>query len=213
MEKFKTIQENSCKQIIEKKSKFIANAIYVENKEQAEEQIKQISKKYFDARHNCYAYIILDEEHNIIQKCSDDKEPSGTAGSPMLNILSRNELCNVLVVVTRYFGGILLGTGGLVRAYQEATMQALEASKTVQVQIGQELKIELEYKEVENFRYFCKKNLVKITNEEYKNNVEFTIETTKTIAEMLIQKLDNFKFNLIKVEEIREKYIRTDKFP
>lgn len=210
MEKFKTIQENSCKQIVEKKSKFIANVIYVENKEQAEEEIKQISKKYFDARHNCYAYITLDEENNIIKKCSDDKEPSGTAGAPILNILSRNELCNVLVVVTRYFGGILLGTGGLVRAYQEATIQALEASKTVQMQIGQELKIELEYKDVENFRYFCRKNLVKITQEEYKNNVEFTIETTKTITEMLKQKLDNFKFHLIKIEEIGNKYIKID---
>lgn len=211
MERFETIQENNCEQIVEKKSKFIANIIYVETKEQAEIAIKQINKKYFDARHNCYAYITFDEENNKIERCSDDGEPSGTAGAPMLNILNKNGLCNVLVVVTRYFGGILLGTGGLVRAYSEATLKVLENTKTIIMQSGQELKVEVEYKDVESFRYFCRKNFVKITQESYENNVEFVIETTKPIAKLLNGNLDNFRFNIVKIEIIRDKYVKIDK--
>ena len=129
----------------------------------------------------------------------------------MLNILNKNELCNVLVVVTRYFGGVLLGTGGLVRAYSEATLKVLENSKTVEMQSGQEVKVVIEYKDVESFKYFCRKNFVKITKEEYKNNVEITIETTKPIIENLKTKFDNIRVNIIKIDLIQQKYIKVDK--
>ena len=108
---FKTILENTTSEIIEKKSKFIANVFCVENEEQANIKIKEIKRKHFDARHNCFAFRVMEDE-KIIERFSDDGEPSGTAGAPMLNILQKNNLCNILVVVTRYFGGILLGTGG-----------------------------------------------------------------------------------------------------
>ena len=130
VENFRTIEFNNCEEIIEKKSRFIANLIYVENEEEALNKIKEIKKKYYDARHNCFAYRVLDEE-NIIQRSSDDGEPSGTAGAPMLNILEKNNIVNVLVVVTRYFGGILLGTGGLVRAYTTASKQSIEKAQIV----------------------------------------------------------------------------------
>ena len=116
---FKTIKQNASAEVVEKKSKFIANIFYVESREEAESIIKEVNKKYHDARHNCYAYRIVTEE-GIVEKASDDGEPSGTAGAPMLNILSKNNLGNLLVIVTRYFGGILLGTGGLVKAYSSA---------------------------------------------------------------------------------------------
>ena len=116
MEKFKTILEkNTTAEIIEKKSRFIANLFYVETPQEAENKIKQIKKKYYDAKHNCFAYITLNE-NEIQKKCSDDGEPSGTAGAPMLEILEKQSIYNVVVIVTRYFGGILLGTGGLVRS-------------------------------------------------------------------------------------------------
>ena len=102
MENFITIKENVIAEITEKKSKFIANLIKVENKQDAEEKINKIKKTYHDARHNCVAYRII-EENKIIEKSSDDGEPSGTAGGPMLNILQKNNLCNILVIVTRYF--------------------------------------------------------------------------------------------------------------
>ena len=125
MEKFKTIYNDSEAEITEKKSKFIANLYYVNSLVEIEEKLKNIKKKYYDARHSCYAYRIVEDE-SIIERSSDDGEPSGTAGAPMLNILKKMELVNVLVVVTTYFGGILLGTGGLVKAYSEATKKAIE---------------------------------------------------------------------------------------
>ena len=108
---FVTIKEAVQAEVTEKKSKFIANFFPVQKEEEAEKIIKELKKKYHDARHNCTAYRIQ-EDHKVIEKASDDGEPSGTAGAPMLNILQKNNLANVLVVVTRYFGGILLGTGG-----------------------------------------------------------------------------------------------------
>ena len=119
MENFLTIQEEEQTQIVEKKSKFIAEIHPVSNIQQVENKIKDIKKKYYDAKHHCIAYRIIDEGR-VVERASDDGEPSGTAGAPMLNLLKGNNLCNVLVVVTRYFGGILLGTGGLVRAYSES---------------------------------------------------------------------------------------------
>lgn len=130
MEKFKTIEENVTAQIVEKKSKFIANIFKIETKEDAEKLIRETKKKYYDARHNCFAYRVIEDE-KVIERASDDGEPSGTAGMPILNILIKNELCNILIVVTRYFGGILLGTGGLVRAYSTSTLKAIENSKIV----------------------------------------------------------------------------------
>lgn len=138
MKDFITIKENVSSEIVEKKSKFIANLFYVESVKEAEEIIKQTNKKYFDARHNCIAYRIVEDEQ-IVEKSSDNGEPSGTAGAPMLNILQKNNLANVLVIVTRYFGGILLGTGGLVRAYSNSLLQAIENSIIVEKCIGQEL--------------------------------------------------------------------------
>lgn len=130
----KTIKENVTTQIIEKKSKFIANLFYVSSVEDAENQLQQIRKQHYDARHNCFAYRI-GETKDIIEKASDDGEPSGTAGAPMLNLLQKQNLTNVLVVVTRYFGGILLGTGGLVRAYTQAAKEALEKVEIVKEEL------------------------------------------------------------------------------
>ena len=117
----KLVMEKGIGEIIEKKSRFIAHVLNVETEEQAQDYINKLKKKYWDARHNCYAYVIGDKGE--IKKFSDDGEPSGTAGKPILDLIESRELTNCLVVVTRYFGGILLGTGGLVRAYQGATIE------------------------------------------------------------------------------------------
>ena len=150
MENFLTINENIESEITVKKSKFICNLIKIEKQEEAEEQIKKIKKKYHDARHNCVAYRVQ-ENDTIVEKASDDGEPSGTAGGPMLTILQKNNLCNVLVVVTRYFGGILLGTGGLVRAYSDSMQNVLELTEKVEKCIGLEFEAELEYNNLETF--------------------------------------------------------------
>ena len=141
---YKTIKENVSAELVEKKSKFIANLFYIESREEAEDIIKMQKKKYYDARHNCYAFRVLGED-GIIEKSSDDGEPSGTAGAPMLNILSKMEITNVLVIVTRYFGGILLGTGGLVKAYSNSTKLALEKAEISMLEEGFVYKIEIKY--------------------------------------------------------------------
>ena len=131
MESFISIKDNIQNELVVKKSKFICNLIKVKTQEEAENMIKKMKKKYYDARHNCVAYRVMENEQ-IVEKSSDDGEPSGTAGGPMLNILKKNNLCNILVVVTRYFGGILLGTGGLVRAYSDVTLQAIDSIEKVE---------------------------------------------------------------------------------
>ncbi len=210
VKEFKTIKEKTTGQIVEKKSKFIANVFYIETEEEAEDIIKQMKKKYYDARHNCYAYIVFDEEQRLIEKCSDDGEPSGTAGFPMLAILKGNNLCNVLVIVTRYFGGILLGTGGLVRAYTRATESALEEANFLTMKIGVEAKVILSYDSVENFRYYARKNNINIIKEEYSDNVEFLIEISKEIVERILKDIDSSSIKLTKIDILRGKTIKTN---
>ena len=125
MENFLTINENIESEITVKKSKFICNLIKIEKQEEAEEQIKKIKKKYHDARHNCVAYRVQ-ENDTIVEKASDDGEPSGTAGKPILNVLQKKNMTNVLCVVIRYFGGIKLGAGGLVRAYTKSASEVIK---------------------------------------------------------------------------------------
>ena len=172
-----TILANASSQLEVKKSKFIVNIIKIINEQDAKEKLNQIRKEYSDARHNCYAYIVYDNETKTkIEKSSDDREPSGTAGIPMLTLLQKNNLVNVLIVVTRYFGGILLGTGGLVRAYTDSSKQALEAAKIIDLQYGEILEYCIEYDEFEYFKYICEKNNIEIINTEYSNNIKAIIK-------------------------------------
>lgn len=206
MVEFTTIKENIQAEIIEKKSKFIANLIKVETQEEAEEKIKELKKKYHDARHNCIAYRIVNE-NQIIEKSSDDGEPSGTAGAPMLNILQKNNLANVLIVVTRYFGGILLGTGGLVRAYSDSLIKAIEESKKIQKCQGIEMLTIMEYSDFETFKYYCKNNNVFITNVEYGQNIECKIELEDDKKEKLLMDFETKKVILKELKELTKKYI------
>ena len=123
LSEYKAVYQGGEGEIVEKKSRFIATVIPAGSEEEVLAFIESVRKKYWDARHHCFAYVI--GERNELQRCSDDGEPSGTAGKPMLEVLLGEEIHNVAVVVTRYFGGTLLGTGGLVRAYSAATKQGL----------------------------------------------------------------------------------------
>ena len=200
---FKTIKENSSAEVVEKKSKFIANIFYVESREEAESLIKEVNKKYHDARHNCYAYRIVSED-GIIEKASDDGEPSGTAGGPMLNILSKNNLGNVLVIVTRYFGGILLGTGGLVKAYSSACALGLDKAGLIEKSIADVYKIEINYTDVDKFKYFAKNNNIIILKEEYLENVILEVAVKeKNILENIFQN----EINVQKMEIVKKMYV------
>ena len=167
MQTFKAIKQNVSAEIIEKKSKFIAHIFYVETAEEADKYIKQIKKKYNDARHNCFAYAIETCDGGIAVKYNDDGEPQGTAGAPILKLVLEKGLSNILVVVTRYFGGILLGTGGLVRAYTCATEEALQKTEIISKARGYEAKIEVEYNYLEPLKYYLEKMNIKIIEIQY----------------------------------------------
>lgn len=203
----KTIKEDTSAEIIEKKSKFIANVYYIHSEQEAEEIIKQVKKQYYDAKHHCYAYSIMTES-GIKNKMSDDGEPSGTAGMPMLNILVKRELVNILVVVTRYFGGILLGTGGLLRAYSEATLQAIEKTKVVTEEIGYEVEITIPYQELEKIQYYCQKNAISILKTEYKEKVKCILEMTQREKEKIEQLKKESILKIEKTTILKKKNIR-----
>ena len=208
MQKLKTIKNNIIVEIIEKKSKFIGQAFYVESKQEAEKIIKNTKKKYADAKHNCYAYSIL-EDNSIITKSTDDGEPTSTAGIPILNAIQENELTNILVIVTRYFGGILLGTGGLVRAYTKATTEAIKDANITQKEIGFKIKFVTDYNKLEQLKYYLKQNLCSITDIIYLEKIEVIAEVTentkKEVEENSFKKEEMFN----SVEILETKYIDT----
>ena len=136
---YDVVYEGGSDEIVEKKSRFIAHVFPVHSEQEAVEHIEQIRKQYWDARHNCHAFVIGPNDE--ISRCSDDGEPSGTAGRPILEVLQGRGIHNALVIVTRYFGGTLLGTGGLVRAYSQATQAGLAASRIMTRQSGRNIPV------------------------------------------------------------------------
>ncbi len=205
---FKTIKNNSMGQLLERKSKFIANVIYVESVEEAEEKIKEIKKKYFDAKHNCFAYIIeTGDGIGAVVKFNDDGEPSGTAGAPILNIIAGMGLSNVLVVVTRYFGGILLGTGGLSRAYSEVTRKTVEEAKTIKRAVGKEVQLIVKYEELDKIKYYLNKNNIKISDIAYLENTEILLEIEMEKLQILQNDIKNYELNVIKANILQTKFV------
>ena len=136
-------------------------------------------------------------------------EPSGTAGSPILKIVLEKGLSNVLVVVTRYFGGILLGTGGLVRAYSEATIKALDKAKIVNKKKGYQVKIVTTYDQIEQFNYYVNKNNLKVVNTEYLENIEFMVEMAEEQLNEITNNNSKNPLKIIKYDILKEKYIDT----
>ena len=206
MEEFTTILNDEIAEIVEKKSRFIANIYHVENVEEAEEKIRVTKKKYYDAKHNCIAYRVI-ESGKVVEKASDDGEPSGTAGGPMLNILQKNNLCNLVVVVTRYFGGILLGTGGLVRAYSDATQKAIAKSTKVQKVKGIEIKVELEYPNLEIFKYYCKNKGINIVKLEYSEDIMTNLEMEENVKNIFLRDIEAKTLNIKNYKIMEMKYI------
>lgn len=203
----KTIKEDVTAQIVEKKSKFIANICYVSTQEEADQKLEQLKKKYHDARHNCYAYRIQTAD-KIIEKASDDGEPSGTAGAPILNLLAKQELVNVIVIVTRYFGGILLGTGGLVRAYTESAKEALEKASFAIEEPGVEVKILLPYENFDKFKHYCQTRQINIIESNFSEVVSCIIEISLYEKIKIIDEIREKSFNIQNMEVIKERNIR-----
>lgn len=159
-------------ELVEKKSRFIVSVIPVTSIEEVQQALEKIKKKYYDARHNCFAYVVGDGGEEI--RCSDDGEPSGTAGKPILDVIQGSGIKNILVVITRYFGGTLLGTGGLVRAYSQATQLGIAGSVLIEKEWGQYLDIRTDYNGVGKVQYVLGERHVHIVNSEYTDVVKVT---------------------------------------
>ena len=160
-------------EIVEKKSRFIATVRPVESEEEAVAFINEMKKKYWDARHNCSAFVI--GERQELTRCSDDGEPAQTAGRPMLDVLLKEGVTNVAVVVTRYFGGVLLGTGGLVRAYQAATQAGLAASRIIEKRSGTRLVVRTDYNGLGKLQYLFGQQKIAVLDTEYAADVVITV--------------------------------------
>lgn len=173
LSQYKTVYCGGEAELIEKKSRFIATVKPIKSEEEAIAFIESLKKKYWNATHNCSAYVI--GEQFQIQRCSDDGEPSGTAGKPMLDVLLGEEIHDVAVVVTRYFGGTLLGTGGLVRAYSGSVQAGLAASQVITKQYGQKLSVQTDYTGLGKIQYILGQRGLTILNSVYTDKVELEV--------------------------------------
>ncbi len=202
----KVIKSDIKSELTEKKSKFIAHLYYVESEEQAKKFINECKKKYHDARHNCYAYRVI-QENTLIENFSDDGEPSGTAGTPMLTMLRGNDLVNVLIIITRYFGGILLGTGGLIRAYSGALELAIEKEEFIEVEEGISAGIVLPYSEISKFEHYCKQNNIKTVNKEFSENIKVLFDCKQEEFDKLKNNKKDLSFKYILLYKVENKII------
>ncbi len=176
-------------EIVEKKSRFIASLKKVESEEEAVKFISDTKKKYYDARHNCSAFIVGADKELV--RSNDDGEPSGTAGKPMLEVLLGSEIVNIAVVVTRYFGGTLLGTGGLVRAYTGAVQEVLKDVKIATMCLGCRLRIQTDYSTIGKILYELSERNIPVETSEYTDIIVLTIvvkaEVVDDIKDMIVQ--------------------------
>ena len=169
MDHMKTVYIGGEGEIVEKKSRFIATVRPVASEEEAVAFIAEMKKKYWDARHNCSAFVV--GEHMELQRCSDDGEPSGTAGRPMLDVILGEDIYNVAAVVTRYFGGVLLGTGGLVRAYSKSLQEGLAASTVIEKVYGISMEVITDYTGIGKIQYIAGEQKLPILDSEYTDRV------------------------------------------
>ncbi|MGO2082374.1 YigZ family protein [Vagococcus sp.] len=188
-----TIKKDSIYEIEIKKSRFICSLYRIKDEEQAKSIITKIKKEHWKANHNCSAYVL--GENQEIQRSSDDGEPSGTAGVPMLEVLKVKELQNVLAVVTRYFGGTKLGAGGLIRAYSQSVSEALLNVGLVEGTLQQELIVKIEYSNHSKVEYFTQQEELIIKESQFTDKVTLIImvdeDNVKNIQEKLINLLNN----------------------
>ena len=205
----KIILETKETEIVEKKSRFIANIAAVSSEEEAIEFIEKIKKKYYDARHNCYVYIIGDKGDK--KKCSDDGEPQRSAGMPMMEVLENQGYFDIAAVVTRYFGGTLLGVGGLIRAYQGAVIEGLNASVSGEIHEGFRAKYRFGYDFYGKIKYIAESENIVIEDTLFDETVTISLIFNDSESERLQKKLveeTNANIERLLLEKI--KYITVD---
>lgn len=190
----KTIKENQTNEIVIKNSRFITLLIKINSEEEIKDILQKVKSTYPDATHYCYAYVIEN-----INKSSDDGEPAGTAGIPMLNALLKNNLTNILAITVRYFGGIKLGAGGLIRAYTKSLTETIKSSKIVELEKGLEVKIIINYDMQKNLDYLLKD--YEIISKSFQEQITYIVK----VPVSFLDKLNNYN-----TEKVKETYIEKD---
>lgn len=191
-----------------KKSKFISHIKRVNTEDEAREFIQQIKKKYFDATHNCSAWIL--GESGDKQKSNDDGEPGGTAGNPILESIKKNNLTNVCLAVTRYFGGIKLGAGGLIRAYSHSATLAISSAELIEMKTFQKISVTIEYNFLATVENYLRNKKISVANADYADVVTLTVfilpeHTEKFLTELTELTADNFLYELKDIQKLEIK--------
>lgn len=189
-------------EIVEKKSRFIGQVFPVSTEEETLKLIEQTRKKYWDARHNCYAYIL--GEYGEITRCTDDGEPAGTAGRPILEVLQGEGIHDVLLIVTRYFGGTLLGTGGLVRAYSQAAKAGLSASQVLEKVRGHQLTIHTDYNGIGKLQYITAQSGIPVMDTQYGESVTMVLAVPIEDSDKLVKQITEATAGQAQIEGLEE---------
>lgn len=204
LECFKTVYRGGEAEIVEKKSRFIGTVRPVESEEEAFAFLEEMRKKYWDATHNCFAFVAGERREWV--RAADDGEPSGTAGRPMLDVLLGEDLYNTAVVVTRYFGGTLLGTGGLVRAYSRAVQEALKSCVILEKRHGVWLEIRGDYTDLGKIQYILGQRKIPLLGSEYTDRVLLEVILPKAEERDLLKALTEATGGKAVLEEKGEPY-------
>ncbi len=200
---YKTVKHSASDEFTEKRSRFIGYVRPVQTAEEATAFVAEIQKKHWDAKHNVYAYILRDGN---VKRYSDDGEPQGTAGVPTLDVLEKSGVTDVAVVVTRYFGGILLGGGGLVRAYSHAAHLALAAGEIITMGLCSVLTVEAEYPFYAKLLPFLEKTAAKILDTDFSEKVRITLSLDSTLEADFCNKIFDFSGGQLMPQKIGEKF-------
>ncbi len=200
---YKTVKHSASDEFTEKRSRFIGYVRPVQTAEEATAFVAEIQKKHWDAKHNVYAYILRDGN---VKRYSDDGEPQGTAGVPTLDVLEKSGVTDVAVVVTRYFGGILLGGGGLVRAYSHAAHLALAAGEIITIGLCSVLTVEAEYPFYAKLLPFLEKTAAKILDTDFSEKVRITLSMDSTLEADFCNKIFDFSGGQVMPQKIGEKF-------
>ena len=182
-------------EIVEKKSRFIGRALPITSEQQAQDVIKAIRKQYYDARHVCYAYCV-----DQLTRSSDDGEPSGTAGRPILDMIGYACVQNVLVVVVRYFGGVLLGTGGLTRAYGQTAKEALEAAEQMEILAGRKIELVCDYNDYGKVDYLVRTGQIPVYGSEFGAEVTFSVMLEEEKYEDFIKEVTDLSGGRVRID-------------
>lgn len=204
---YKTVEKESFDEFTEKKSRFIGYVCPVKTQAEATEFISKIKSKHWDATHNVSAYVLRE---NNIQRSSDDGEPSGTAGVPVLDVLLKERLVDVCVVVTRYFGGILLGAGGLIRAYSHGSKIAVESGNIITMSLCKVFTVSVDYSFYERMNTLLSSVKANIENTEFADNVKITFSIKAELKDFLQSRLTEHSNGKYLINEIGEKFAKTE---